>query len=114
MWAAQYLRFDEPNRWMTSGGLGTMGYGVPAAMGVQVAHPASKVVCVTSEGSLMMNVQEMVTISKNNLPVKILNLKNNVLGMIRQVFFHGRHAGTLIEIEVLACEGDAQGMESPE
>ena len=84
MWAAQYLRFDEPNRWMTSGGLGTMGYGVPAAMGVQVAHPDSKVICVTSEGSLMMNVQEMVTISKNNLPVKILNLKNKVLGMIRQ------------------------------
>ena len=64
MWAAQYLRFAQPNRWMTSGGLGTMGYGIPAAMGVQVAHPNAKVVCVTSEGSMMMNVQEMVTISK--------------------------------------------------
>ena len=84
MWSAQYLRFAEPNRWMTSGGLGTMGYGVPAAMGVQVAHPNACVVCVTSEGSLMMNVQEMVTISKNKLPVKILNLNNQVLGMIRQ------------------------------
>jgi len=84
MWSAQYLLFDQPNRWMTSGGLGTMGYGVPAAMGVQVAHPDSTVVCVTSEGSLMMNVQEMLTISRNKLPVKIINLNNNVLGMIRQ------------------------------
>ncbi len=84
MWAAQYIRFDEPNRWMTSGGLGTMGYGIPAAMGAQVAHPDSKVVCVTSEGSMMMNVQEMLTIARNRLPVKILNLNNKVLGMIRQ------------------------------
>ena len=93
MWSAQYLHFDEPNRWMTSGGLGTMGYGVPSAMGVQVAHPEAKVVCVTSEGSLMMNVQEMVTISKNSLPVKILSLNNNVLGMIRQwqELFHDNH-----------------------
>ena len=93
MWAAQYLRFDQPNRWMTSGGLGTMGYGIPAAMGVQVAHPNAKVVCVTSEGSMMMNVQEMVTISKNALPVKILSLNNKVLGMIRQwqELFHDNH-----------------------
>ena len=93
MWAAQFLQFDEPNRWMTSGGLGTMGYGVPAAMGVQVAHPKSTVVCVTSEGSLMMNIQEMDTIAKYKLPVKILNLNNKVLGMIRQwqELFHGNH-----------------------
>ncbi|MDA0240978.1 MAG: biosynthetic-type acetolactate synthase large subunit [Proteobacteria bacterium] len=84
MWAAQYLRFDKPKRWMTSGGLGTMGYGVPAAMGVQLAHPNSKVVCVTSEGSIMMNIQELATISYYKLPVKILNLNNKVLGMIRQ------------------------------
>jgi acetolactate synthase-1/2/3 large subunit len=84
MWAAQYIQFDEPNRWMTSGGLGTMGYGVPSAMGVQVAHPDSSVVCVTSEGSVMMNIQELLTISKERLPVKILNLNNKVLGMIRQ------------------------------
>jgi acetolactate synthase-1/2/3 large subunit len=84
MWAAQYINFLEPNRWMTSGGLGTMGYGVPAAMGVQVAHPDAAVVCVTSEGSLMMNVQEMATIAKEGLPVKILCLHNKVLGMIRQ------------------------------
>ena len=70
MWAAQYLHFDKPNRWMTSGGLGTMGYGVPAAMGVQLAHPDSKVVCVTSEGSIMMNIQELATISSYRLPVK--------------------------------------------
>ena len=84
MWAAQYIQFEEPNRWMTSGGLGTMGYGIPAAMGVQVAHPESVVVCVTSEGSMMMNVQEMATIAKERLPVKILCLHNKVLGMIRQ------------------------------
>jgi acetolactate synthase-1/2/3 large subunit len=93
MWSAQYLHFDEPNRWMTSGGLGTMGYGVPAAMGVQVAHPNSTVVCVTSEGSLLMNVQEMATISRYKLPVKILNLNNDRLGMIRQwqELFHSNH-----------------------
>ncbi|MEE2745815.1 MAG: biosynthetic-type acetolactate synthase large subunit [Pseudomonadota bacterium] len=93
MWAAQYLSFDLPNRWMTSGGLGTMGYGVPAAMGVQIAHPSSVVVCVTSEGSLMMNIQEMNTIAKYKLPVKIFNLNNKVLGMIRQwqELFHGNH-----------------------
>ena len=84
MWSAQYLHFDEPNRWMTSGGLGTMGYGLPAAMGVQLGHPNSQVVCVTSEGSIMMNIQEMATISHYRLPVKILNLNNQVLGMIRQ------------------------------
>ena len=84
MWAAQYIQFSEPNRWMTSGGLGTMGYGIPAAMGVQVAHPDAAVVCVTSEGSMMMNVQEMATIAKEGLPVKILCLYNQVLGMIRQ------------------------------
>ncbi len=84
MWAAQYVQFDEPNRWMTSGGLGTMGYGIPAAMGVQIAHPDSTVVCVTSEGSMMMNVQEMATIVKEGLAVKILCLNNKVLGMIRQ------------------------------
>ena len=84
MWAAQYIQFAEPNRWMTSGGLGTMGYGIPAAMGVQVAHPDATVVCVTSEGSMMMNVQEMATIAKERLPVKILCLHNKVLGMIRQ------------------------------
>jgi acetolactate synthase-1/2/3 large subunit len=93
MWAAQYIRFEEPNRWMTSGGLGTMGYGVPAAMGVQVAHPDSTVVCVTSEGSLLMNIQEMATISRYKLPVKILNLNNDRLGMIRQwqELFHSNH-----------------------
>jgi acetolactate synthase-1/2/3 large subunit len=93
MWAAQFLHFDEPNRWMTSGGLGTMGYGVPAAMGVQVAHPDANVVCVTSEGSLLMNVQEMSTIARYKLPVKILNLNNDRLGMIRQwqELFHSNH-----------------------
>ena len=93
MWAAQFLHFDEPNRWMTSGGLGTMGYGVPSALGVQVAHPDAMVVCVTSEGSLMMNIQELDTIAKYKLPVKIFNLNNKVLGMIRQwqELFHDNH-----------------------
>ena len=93
MWAAQYLGFDQPNRWMTSGGLGTMGYGMPAALGVQIAHPKSLVVCVTSEGSLQMNIQELATIHQERLPVKILNLNNSVLGMIRQwqELFHDKH-----------------------
>jgi acetolactate synthase-1/2/3 large subunit len=93
MWAAQFFGFEEPHRWMTSGGLGTMGYGVPAAMGVQVAHPDAIVVCVTSEGSLLMNVQEMATIARYKLPVKILNLNNDRLGMIRQwqELFHSNH-----------------------
>ena len=84
MWAAQYLSFEEPNRWLTSGGLGTMGYGLPAAVGVQVAHPKAMVVGVSGEGSFMMNMQELATIVQYRLPVKILILNNFSLGMVRQ------------------------------
>lgn len=84
MWAAQYLGFNDPNRWMTSGGLGTMGYGVPASVGVQVAHPESLVINVAGEASWMMNMQEMGTAVQYRLPVKQFILNNERLGMVRQ------------------------------
>jgi acetolactate synthase-1/2/3 large subunit len=84
MWAAQHLRFDLPNHWMTSGGLGTMGYGLPSAMGVQVAHPESLVVDIAGEASIQMNIQEMATLCQYKLPVKIFILNNQYLGMVRQ------------------------------
>ena len=84
MWAAQFLKFEEPNRWMTSGGLGTMGYGVPAAIGVQVAHPDSLVIDVAGEASFLMTMQEMGTAVQYDLPVKIFILNNERLGMVRQ------------------------------
>jgi acetolactate synthase I/II/III large subunit len=84
MWAAQYLQFDEPKKWLTSGGLGTMGYGVPAAMGAQVANPDNLVVCVSGDASFMMNMQELATLKQYNLPVKIFILNNRYMGMVRQ------------------------------
>jgi acetolactate synthase-1/2/3 large subunit len=84
MWAAQFLQFDEPNRWMTSGGLGTMGYGVPAAVGVQIAHPKALTVCVSGDASFLMNMQEMTTAVQYKLPVKIMILNNKYMGMVRQ------------------------------
>ena len=84
MWAAQHYGFEEPNRWMTSGGLGTMGYGLPAAIGVQMAHPNALVIDVAGEGSILMNMQEMSTAAQYNLPVKIFILNNEYLGMVRQ------------------------------
>ncbi|TDL81230.1 acetolactate synthase 3 large subunit [Palleronia sediminis] len=84
MWAAQYLGFEDPNRWMTSGGLGTMGYGQPAAMGVQVAHPDALVINVAGEASWLMNMQEMGTMVQYRLPVKQFILNNERLGMVRQ------------------------------
>jgi acetolactate synthase I/II/III large subunit len=84
MWAAQYFRFDQPNHWMTSGGLGTMGYGLPAAMGVQVAHPDALVIDIAGEASILMNIQEMSTISQYHLPVKVFILNNQYMGMVRQ------------------------------
>ena len=91
MWAAQYLKFDEPKRWMTSGGLGTMGYGFPAATGVQIAHPKSLVIDVAGEASFLMNMQELSTIRQYRLPVKVFVLNNEYMGMVRQwqEFFHG-------------------------
>ena len=84
MWAAQYFRFDQPNRWMTSGGLGTMGYGLPAAMGVQIANPGALVVDIAGEASTLMNIQEMSTIAQYRLPVKVFILNNQYMGMVRQ------------------------------
>ena len=84
MWAAQYFDFQKPNRWMTSGGLGTMGYGLPAAMGVQVAHPDSLVIDIAGEASFMMNMQELSTLAQYNLPVKMFIINNEWMGMVRQ------------------------------
>ena len=84
MWAAQHFGFDKPNHWMTSGGLGTMGYGLPAAMGVQVAHPDALVVDISGEASFLMNMQELSTIAQYNLPVKVFILNNFYMGMVRQ------------------------------
>ncbi|PIQ11154.1 MAG: acetolactate synthase, large subunit, biosynthetic type [Hydrogenophilales bacterium CG_4_9_14_3_um_filter_59_35] len=91
MWAAQYYKFDQPRHWINSGGLGTMGFGLPAAMGVQFAHPESMVACVTGEGSIQMNIQELATCKQFNLPLKIVLLNNRFLGMVRQwqEFFYG-------------------------
>ena len=84
MWAAQFFKFEKPNHWMTSGGLGTMGYGLPAAMGVQVAHPKALVVDIAGEASVMMNIQEMSTIAQYRLPVKVFIINNEYMGMVRQ------------------------------
>jgi len=84
MWAAQFLTFNKPKHWMTSGGLGTMGYGLPAAMGVQIAHPNSLVIDVAGEASILMNIQEMSTIKQFKLPVKVFILNNHYMGMVRQ------------------------------
>ncbi len=84
MWAAQYFGFEKPNRWMTSGGLGTMGYGLPAAMGVQIAHPDALVVDIAGEASILMNIQEMGTLAQYRLPVKVFILNNEYMGMVRQ------------------------------
>jgi acetolactate synthase-1/2/3 large subunit len=84
MWAAQFYHFEEPNRWMTSGGLGTMGYGLPAIVGVQAAHPKSLCICVAGDASVLMNMQEMSTALQHKLPVKIFILNNQYMGMVRQ------------------------------
>lgn len=84
MWAAQYLRFDRPNRWLTSGGAGTMGYGVPAAIGAQVAHPDKTVVCVSGDASVLMNIQELSTAMQHETPVKVVLCNNGYMGMVRQ------------------------------
>jgi len=84
MWAAQFFRFEKPNRWMTSGGLGTMGYGLPAAVGVQVAHPGSLVIDIAGDASVLMTMQEMSTAVQHDLPIKIFILNNQYMGMVRQ------------------------------
>ena len=91
MWAAQFYKFDKPRRWINSGGLGTMGFGLPAAMGVQMANPGATVACVTGESSIQMCLQELSTCKQYRLPIKIVNLNNKYMGMVRQwqQFFHG-------------------------
>ncbi|MEE9422208.1 MAG: acetolactate synthase 3 large subunit [Gammaproteobacteria bacterium] len=100
MWAAQYYQFDKPNRWINSGGLGTMGFGFPAAMGVQLAYPKDTVACITGEGSIQMCIQELSTCLQYSLPIKIINLNNGCLGMVRQwqeFFYQGRYAMSYME-----------------
>ncbi|MEE4143200.1 MAG: acetolactate synthase 3 large subunit [Halieaceae bacterium] len=100
MFAAQYYRFDQPRRWINSGGLGTMGFGLPAAMGVQLAFPDMAVACVTGEGSIQMNIQELSTCTQYNTPIKIINLRNNYLGMVKQwqdMQYEGRYAMSTYE-----------------
>lgn len=95
MYAAQYYHFDAPRRWINSGGLGTMGFGLPAAMGVKFAFPDAVVACVTGEGSIQMNIQELSTCTQYKLPVKVINLNNAALGMVRQwqdMQYGGRHS----------------------
>ncbi len=100
MWAAQFYKFDKPRRWINSGGLGTMGFGLPAAMGVQLAHPDALVCCITGEGSIQMCIQELSTCKQYGLPIKIINLNNRYLGMVRQwqeFFYQGRYAMSYME-----------------
>ena len=100
MFAAQYYKFDKPRRWINSGGLGTMGFGLPAAMGVKLAFPDMDVACVTGEGSIQMNIQELSTCTQYNTPIKIINLRNNYLGMVKQwqdMQYEGRYAMSTYE-----------------
>lgn len=100
MWAAQYYKFDKPRRWINSGGLGTMGFGLPAAMGVQMANPDATVACVTGEGSIQMNIQELSTCKQFRLPIKIISLNNGYLGMVRQwqeLFYGNRYSETYMD-----------------
>ncbi|AWL13237.1 Acetolactate synthase [Saliniradius amylolyticus] len=100
MFAALYYPFDKPRRWINSGGLGTMGFGLPAAMGVQVAHPDAVVACVTGDGSIQMNIQELSTCLQYGLPVKIISLNNRALGMVRQwqdMIYKGRYSHSYME-----------------
>jgi acetolactate synthase-1/2/3 large subunit len=99
MWAAQYYKFDKPRRWINSGGLGTMGVGLPYAMGVQLAFPDAQVACITGESSIQMNIQELSTCKQYRIPVKVVTLNNRYMGMVRQwqEFFYGSHVGMRID-----------------
>jgi len=100
MWAAQYYRFDEPRRWINSGGLGTMGVGLPYAMGIKLAKPQSEVFCITGEGSVQMNIQELSICLQYNTPIKIVSLNNRYLGMVRQwqeIQYAGRYSQTYMD-----------------
>ncbi|EDP99016.1 acetolactate synthase 3 large subunit [Shewanella benthica] len=100
MFAALYYPFDKPRRWINSGGLGTMGFGLPAAMGVKFAHPDATVLCVTGDGSIQMNIQELSTALQYGIPVKIINLNNRFLGMVKQwqdMIYSGRHSHSYMD-----------------
>ncbi|HEX9625796.1 MAG TPA: acetolactate synthase 3 large subunit [Acidiferrobacterales bacterium] len=100
MWAAQFYKFDKPRRWINSGGLGTMGFGLPAAMGVQMAHPKATVACVTGEASIQMCIQELSTCKQYKLPIKIVNLNNRYMGMVRQwqeFFYESRYSHSYMD-----------------
>lgn len=100
MFAALYYPFDEPRKWINSGGLGTMGFGLPAAMGVQVAFPDEPVICITGEGSIQMNIQELSTCAQYGLPIKVINLNNGSLGMVKQwqdMQYEGRHSNSYMD-----------------
>lgn len=100
MWAAQYYRFDEPRRWINSGGLGTMGVGIPYAMGIKMARPDADVFCITGEGSVQMNIQELSTCLQHQTPIKICSLNNRYLGMVRQwqeIEYAGRYSHSYMD-----------------
>jgi acetolactate synthase-1/2/3 large subunit len=100
MWASQFYKFDKPRRWINSGGLGTMGFGLPAAIGVKLAFPNEQVVCVTGEASIQMCIQELSTCKQFGLPIKLVNLNNRYMGMVRQwqeMFYNKRYSHTYME-----------------
>jgi acetolactate synthase-1/2/3 large subunit len=100
MFAAQFYGFDKPRRWVNSGGLGTMGFGLPAAMGIQIAHPGADVALVTGEASVQMCIQELATCKQHDLPIKILLLNNGYMGMVRQwqeFFYDGRYSHSYVD-----------------
>ena len=103
MWAAQFFDFTQPRTFLTSGGLGTMGYGLPAALGAQAAFPERQVIDISGDGSFQMNSQELATLVQYRLPVKIVILNNNFLGMVRQwqqLFFDKRYSQTCMELPI--------------
>jgi acetolactate synthase-1/2/3 large subunit len=103
MWTAQFFQFNKPRTLLTSGGLGTMGFGLPSAMGAQAAFPGRQVITICGDGGIQMNIQEMATLVQNRLPVKIVILNNNFLGMVRQwqeLFFDKRYSSTCMELPI--------------
>lgn len=115
MWAAQFLKQTEPNRWATSGGLGTMGYGLPAAIGAQIAAPDKKVFAILGDGGLQMTVQELATIKDNSLPIKIILLNNSVLGMVRQwqtLFYKERYSHSVLSNPDFELLSKAYGLDA--
>ena len=107
MFAAQFYPFDKPRRWINSGGLGTMGFGLPAAVGVQLAFPTAQVACVSGEASILMCIQELATCKQYNLPIKILLLNNGYMGMVRQwqeLFYESRYCAFLCRCAAGFCQ----------